>query len=122
MRIFVVDDEQDITNSIRVGLKKKGFEVTAFLDPADALAHYKPGAYDMLLIDIRMPKMTGFELVREIRKLDKNVRFCFLTAFDIQPSEFKKVFPDVDVSCLLRKPIMISDLARILTEQMADSA
>jgi len=120
-KILVVDDEFDISNSIKRGLEKKGFQVDAFTDPTDALSHYVKGRYDMLLVDIRMPKMTGFEFVRAVRGIDPKVQFCFLTAFDVQRSEFNKLFPDVDVSHLLRKPITLTDLANILNQLMAES-
>ncbi len=76
-KILVVDDEFDISNSIKRGLEKKGFEVDAFTDPADALSCYAKGRYDILLIDIRMPKMSGFEFVRAVRAIDPGVQFCF---------------------------------------------
>lgn len=119
--ILVVDDEFDISNSIKRGLEKKGFQVDAFTDPTDALSHYSPGAYDILLVDIRMPKMSGFEFVRAVRALDPKVQFCFLTAFDVQRSEFNKLFPDVDVSHLLRKPITLADLSNILNQLIRES-
>ena len=111
-----LDDEFDITNSMKRGLERKGFLVDAYTDPMDALSRYARDRYEMLVVDIRMPKMSGFEFMRAVRKIDPEVRFCFLTAFDIQLSEFKKVFPDVDVSHLLRKPIAPSDLANILNQ------
>ncbi len=120
-KILVVDDEFDISNSIKRGLEKKGFEVDAFTDPADALSRYAKGRYDILLIDIRMPKMSGFEFVRAVRAIDPGVQFCFLTAFDVQRSEFSKLFPDVGVSHLLRKPITLSDLANVLNQLINES-
>lgn len=119
--VLVVDDEFDISNSIKRGLEKKGFEVDAYTDPTEALAHYVKGRYDILLVDIRMPKMSGFEFVRAVRSTDSKVQFCFLTAFDVQRSEFSKLFPDVDVSHLLRKPITLTDLAHILNQLLRES-
>ncbi|MDA4134418.1 MAG: response regulator [Thaumarchaeota archaeon] len=119
--VLVVDDEFDISNSIKRGLEKKGFEVDAYTDPTEALAHYAKGRYDILLVDIRMPKMSGFEFVRAVRSTDSKVQFCFLTAFDVQRSEFSKLFPDVDVSHLLRKPITLTDLANILNQLVKES-
>ena len=56
-KIFLVDDEPDIANSLRLGLERKGFTVDVFTDPTEALAKYKPHHYDLLLMDIRMPKL-----------------------------------------------------------------
>jgi CheY-like chemotaxis protein len=118
---LVVDDEFDISYSIKRGLEKKGFKVDAFTDPTEALAGYTKGRYDIMLVDIRMPKMSGFDFVRAVRGIDPNVQFCFLTAFDVQRSEFNKLFPDVDVSHLLRKPITLSDLANILNRLITEA-
>jgi DNA-binding response OmpR family regulator len=110
MRILIVDDEPDITSTLKTGLERHGFQVDTQNDPLKALADFKPDRYAMILLDIRMPKMTGFELYRELKKKDEQASICFLTAFDIYYDEFKKMFPDMEVSCFLRKPIRISDL------------
>ncbi len=109
-KILVVDDEPDITTSIKNGLERKDFEVYAYNDPLKALADFKSGLYDLILIDIRMPKMNGFELYRELKKKSDNVKICFFTAFEVYYEEFRKMFPDLEVKCFIRKPIMINDL------------
>jgi len=113
-----VDDEPDIANPLKTGLEKKGFIVDSFTDPQEALAQYKPKAYDLLLIDIRMPKLNGFELVREIRKTDSDSIVWFFTAFDVYDEEFKKMFPNHDVKSFIRKPISASDLADKINEKL----
>jgi two-component system catabolic regulation response regulator CreB/two-component system response regulator ChvI len=117
-RIFLVDDEPDIANSLKVGLERKGFSVDAYTDPQAALSHYKPNSYDLLLIDIRMPKLNGFELVREIRKTDSESVVWFLTAFEVYYEEFKKMFPNLDVKSFIRKPISSADLASKINEKL----
>lgn len=114
--IFLVDDEPDIANSLKSGLERKGFRVDAFSDPVQALAHYKPKTYDLLIIDIRMPKLNGFELVREIRKIDATVVVWFFTAFEVYYEEFKRMFPDIDVKSFVRKPISASELAKLVQD------
>ena len=74
IRVLVVDDEADIRTVITKGLSAQGFIVEARGDPIEALDEFKPGAYDLVLLDIRMPKMNGFELFRAIQKLDPKVR------------------------------------------------
>jgi DNA-binding response OmpR family regulator len=113
---MMVDDEQDITSMFKIGLERNEFIVTTFNDSREALAHFKPGMYDLLLLDIRMPGMNGFELYQKIHDMDKNVKVCFLTAFDEYRHEFQKTFPALDeVSCYLKKPITITDLiARLI--------
>jgi len=116
-KIFLVDDEADIANSLKAGLERKGFNVDAFTDPKEALSKYRANMYDLLLIDIRMPKLSGFELVREIKKMDPNANVWFLTAFEVYYEEFKKMFPNLNVKSFIRKPISASDLAIKIREK-----
>src|ERR1044071_197519 len=82
-RILIVDDDPDITSMFRIGLEDSGFEVYSYNDALQALANFKPHFYDLLLLDINMPKMDGFELCRRILEIDVNVRICFITAAEI---------------------------------------
>ncbi len=109
-RIAVVDDEPDITTVLKRGLEHNGFAADVFNDPQAVLASFTPGSYDLMIIDIRMPKINGFDLYRELKKRDSNVKVCFLTAFEIYYEEFRKMFPTIDVRAFIRKPISISNL------------
>ena len=118
-RILIVDDEVDITDSLKAGLTSQGFSVDAYNDPMAALAHFKSKQYDFVILDIRMPKMSGFDLYREMVKLDWKTNYCFFTAFDIHPSEFDKVFPDVNVRAFLKKPLSPSQMVERLNSVMS---
>lgn len=108
---MIVDDEEDITSIFRIGLERNEFIVTTFNDPRQALRNFRPGMYDLLLLDIRMPGMNGFELYQKIKDMDKKVKVCFLTAFDEYRAEFHRSFPALDeVKCYLKKPITVADL------------
>jgi len=72
-RILLVDDEPDITSVTKRGLQSNGFEVDAFTDPAEALSNFKTAVYDLLLLDVKMPKINGFELYRRISKIDDSI-------------------------------------------------
>ena len=107
-RILIVDDEPDITTALKMYLEIQGFDVDAFTDPVYALAQFKAGFYQLLILDIKMPEMNGFELYTEIKKKDKTVKVFFLTAlsemhdYDI----FKKeVFPKEGERYFIAKPI-----------------
>ena len=118
-KILVVDDEQDITTVIKKGLESEGFIVETSTKPLEVLKSYKPGSFDLLLLDLRMPEINGFELYRKIRELDSKVKVCFITAFEIYFDEFRRVFPKIHVSCFVQKPITISKLAEIICAELA---
>ena len=80
-------------------------------DPVEALSDFEAAAYDLLIIDIRMPKMNGFDLFRELRKIDSEVKMCFFTAFEVYLEEFHKSFPELSSDCFLRKPMPIAEFA-----------
>ena len=96
-RILIVDDEMDITTVYTLGLQDNGFKVDAFNDPLQALSDFKSGTYDFVLIDYKMPKMDGFKLYHEIRKIDDRVKICFITAFDVYHEELKQNLTVVQV-------------------------
>jgi len=115
-RVLVVDDEPDINLTFKTGLEANGFIVDAFSDPVLALSNFKPGVYDLLLLDVRMPQINGFELYEKFRKIDSNVKACFITAHDVYYQSLKEIFPASKEMLLsgakgvLRKPISIDDL------------
>ena len=111
--------------SIKTGLeehKKQIFVVDTFNDPQEALSNFKAGLYDLLLIDVKMPKMNGFELYRELEKIDDKAKVCFITAFEVYYKSLRELFPTVNVDCFIKKPITTKDLVeRITTELVAAS-
>jgi DNA-binding response OmpR family regulator len=115
-RVLIVDDEEDITDALKAGLEHRGFKVDTFNEPLSALAKFAPNTYDIAILDIRMPKMNGFELYREMSKVDGQASVCFLTAFDVHKDEFEKMFPDVKVKAFLKKPITIDNLVITLDQ------
>ena len=116
-RVMIVDDEQDITTIFKMGLENNQFVVTTFNDPVEALSEFRPGLYDLLILDIRMPGMNGFQLYRKIRDVDNKVKVCFLTAFDESRAEFRTSFPFLEeVKCYLKKPITVRDLVKRLSD------
>jgi two-component system, OmpR family, response regulator ChvI len=114
MKVLLVDDEPDIVTSVKLGLERRGLTVDAFDDPLVALREFKPNTYDFAILDIRMPKMNGFELYREILKRDGNVRVRFFTAFEEYREEFTKAFPELDERRFIRKPTTIGKIAEDL--------
>jgi DNA-binding response OmpR family regulator len=118
-RILVVDDEVDITLSLKTVLEGDQFEVDSFNDPISAFNSFKAGLYDLLILDIKMPKMNGFQLYREIKNIDDKVKVCFLTALSEMHDyeEFKReVFPKAGERYFIQKPVENQTLLKRLNE------
>jgi CheY-like chemotaxis protein len=112
-KILVVDDEADLTLLCSLALEYYGFKVDTFTDPQKALSNYKPGYYDLVILDIAMPKMDGFQLYDEIKKKDRKAKVCFLTASEMYYEEFrKKEYNAIDKNLFIRKPIQNEELLR----------
>ena len=118
-RILVVDDEPDLTQVSTLALEYHGFKVDSFNDPREALSKYKPGLYDLVILDIKMPKMDGFELYQEIKKKDNNANVCFLTASEQYYEEFrKKEYYALDRNLFIRKPIENEELVKEINKMI----
>jgi two-component system response regulator ChvI len=111
-RILVVDDEPDMTLLFKMALESDGsFSVSTFNDPLVALSNFKAGLYELIILDIKMPRMDGFDLYQEIKKIDSQARICFLTASEMYYEEFRKeAYCCLDRDMFLRKPIANEDL------------
>ena len=112
---MLVDDESDITATLSIALEDFGFEVDSYNNPLAALSNFKLNYYDLAILDIKMPEMNGFELLRKIRKEDENLRICFLTAMSElkdHMSDINELSPAYDESQVIRKPISNKDLLR----------
>jgi DNA-binding NtrC family response regulator len=121
-RILIVDDEQDIISVFKMVLEMNDFEVDAYNDPLLALSNFKQAAYGLVILDIRMPHINGFELYKKIRTVDDKVNVCFMTAFDDYRQEFKKSFPMLDeLKCFIRKPNAIEDLVNHVATMVENS-
>jgi DNA-binding response OmpR family regulator len=112
-KILVVDDEPDLSMLSGLVLEYNGFKVDTFTDPQEALSNYKPGYYDLVILDIKMPRIDGFQLYGEIKKKDQNAKICFLTASELYYEEFrKKEYNAIDKNLFLRKPIENEELLK----------
>ena len=117
-KILIVDDDSDITLAFKKGLENDGFNVDVFNDPQEALSNFEASKYDLLLLDIRMPKMNGFELYKEMDKIDNHVKVCFITAFEVYYEALREVFPSMEVECFIRKPIEIGSLVKRIKNEL----
>jgi DNA-binding response OmpR family regulator len=106
-KVLVLDDDFDLANLVKEILQKDNFKnVFAFTDPLLALEHFRMNQkdYSLIISDIRMPTMNGFEFVREARKINSKVKILLMTAFEIDDKEFARVLPKPKIDGLIRKP------------------
>ena len=116
-KILFVDDEPDITWLSKTVLEHNGFEVQAFESPMSVLENFKPGSYDLLVIDIKMREMDGFELYDKLRKMDNNINVCFLTAAQEYYDKYKERYSSEE--CFITKPIALKNLVNTINSVLS---
>lgn len=119
-KILIVDDEEDITFIFKIILEDSNYEVEIFNDPIEALSNYKKNYYDLILLDLKLPSISGTELYSRIKDIDSNAKICFLTSSE-QISLFnnsKMVLPKSIT--IIQKPIensvFVQKINDLLTE------
>ena len=119
-RIMVVDDDSDIALTLRMGLEisDKTMKVACYDNPVTALSEFRPDFYDLLLIDINMPVMNGFELCQKLLKKDISVRVCFMTSGEINMDAMREVHPLKSIGCFIKKPITIDALVQRIKAEL----
>ena len=125
-RILLVDDDPDVTLTFKAGLdghyyddgNKKRFEVYTYNDPLLVLKEFKPHFYDLLITDIYMPNMNGFELCEKILELDVNIRVCFMSAYMVNIQALREVYRNVNLGCFIEKPVSIEYLIKRLLAEL----
>jgi CheY-like chemotaxis protein len=121
-RILVVDDEIDICMAYQIVLQDAGYECVSYTDSVKALQEFRPNYYDLILLDIKMPMLTGFELCKKIIELDKTVRIIFITASEAYYEEFRNEhFPELGKINYIQKPIGNQELLQIVNTLVANS-
>jgi DNA-binding response OmpR family regulator len=105
-KILLVDNEADVTITFKAILHDAGFIVDTYEDPLIALANFIPHFYDLVILDIGMPKMNGIKLSRQLLELDSNVKICFITAGEANIEVLR------DIGCFIKKPVTIDQLVR----------
>jgi DNA-binding response OmpR family regulator len=119
-RILIVDDDPDITFTFkkafeeanRINDNKNSFHVNTYNDPLIALSEFKDDFYDLMLVDINMPKMNGFEFAAKVLELDANPRVCFMSSALINQEALREQYPSLSIGCYIRKPVAIESLVK----------
>jgi DNA-binding response OmpR family regulator len=122
-RILIVDDEEDVTITFKAGIEdsntdtNKRIEVYTSNNPVAALSEFRPNFYDLLLVDVNMPHMNGFELCEKILAIDINVKVCFMSCVEINREALRDIYQSLSLGCFIRKPVTMDYLVeRIVSE------
>jgi two-component SAPR family response regulator len=123
-RILIVDDDEDITFSFKVGIEdsdtytNRKIEVHTSNNPLIALSEFKPNFYDLLLVDIEMPHMNGFELSEKMLAIDINLKVCFMSSGEINREAQREIYPSLSFGCFIRKPVTTDYLLKRIRSEL----
>jgi CheY-like chemotaxis protein len=123
-RILIVDDDVDVTITFKAAIENsnndtnKRIEVQTSNNPVVALSEFKPNFYDLLLVDINMPHMNGFELCEKILAIDINVRVCFMSSGEINREALREIYPIRPEGCFIRKPVTMDYLLERIRSEL----
>jgi CheY-like chemotaxis protein len=125
-RILLVDDDPDITLTFKKGLEEENetsgnkvdLQVFSYNNPLLALAEFKTNFYDLLLVDVNMPKMNGFEFSEKVLELDLNVRICFTSAAELNIGALREQYKSLSLGCFITKPVTIENLVRRIKSEL----
>jgi CheY-like chemotaxis protein len=123
-RILIVDDNEDVITTFKTGLEysnintNRKIKVYTCNNPLIALSEFKPNFYDLLLVDIEMPHMNGFELSEKILAIDINVKVCYMSSAEINPEALREIYPSLSLGCFIRKPVTIDYLLERIRSEL----
>jgi CheY-like chemotaxis protein len=122
-RILLVDDEPDHCMVYQIVLEDAGYECISYTASVKALEEFRSNYYDLVILDIKMPKLDGFALCEKIRELDKTAQIIFITAAEKYYENFRKQYypkigKDTNISCL-QKPIANEELIKVVNMTIA---
>jgi CheY-like chemotaxis protein len=123
-RILLVDDEPDTCLTFKEGIERcNGYRVDIFEKPREALQNFKAGKYELVLLDVKLPEMNGFQLYLEMKKIDSHIKALFVTAAELFHEEFRErkgglgkydieynQYCKLNKHMFLQKPIYLEDL------------
>lgn len=118
--IIVIDDDVGTALFFKICLEDQGYQVNIYNDPNALLEEFEPGIYDLLITDIRMPRINGFELASRIRIMDSKIRICLVTAFEEYYQSIIKSYSDLSFNCIIRKPINKDNFLEIIQSRLSE--
>jgi CheY-like chemotaxis protein len=115
-RVMVVDDEPDSCITFKKTLEDHGFTVDTYENAKETLQKFRAGVYELVILDIKMPEITGFELYEKIKKIDSKIKGCFITAlaeyYSSSYDKFQRLHPELTKQHLMLKPISMDDVVK----------
>ena len=119
--ILIIDDEFDIVTILRQGLEKQGFRVFGFTEPGLALEHFRINSkqYRLVISDLRMPQINGYEFIKRVKEIKPEVKVFFMTAFEINDMEFRRLLPSVRIDQFIQKPITMNYLTSVVKKYIS---
>ena len=119
--ILIVDDDEDLTSLYKTFLKFDGYKVDAFIDPVDALSSFRKDVYDLVLLDLKMPKMNGVELSQELQNIDPNLFYRFITAASKEYIDNLKINnPNLEKN-IIYKPLWLNEIRTTIHSLLYDT-
>jgi two-component system sensor histidine kinase EvgS len=109
LRIMIIDDDEDTTNLFKIFLEYNGYNVDAYTNPIDVLNNYTKNSHDLIILDLKMPKMDGMTLFQKIKEIDEQVIICLTTADKSLIQDLKKGITDIE-KIMIYKPVLLKDL------------
>jgi DNA-binding response OmpR family regulator len=108
-KILIIDDDKDITNLFSIFLEYNGYSVDAYTNPIEAINNFRKNSHDLIILDLKMPKMDGMTLYLKIKEIDDKVIICFTTANINYIKQLQKGIIDIE-KIVLYKPVLLKDL------------
>ena len=118
--IIVIDDDIGTALFFKICLEDEGYQVNIYNDPNSLLEEFEPGIYDLLITDIRMPRINGFELASRIRIMDSKIKICLATAFEEYYESIIKTYSNLSFNCIIRKPINKDNFLEIIESRLTE--
>ena len=120
-KILVIDDDKDINNLFKIYLEHHDFQVDSYTDPVDALYYFKKDEYDLILLDLKMPKIDGIAMFYALKNMDDKAIICLTTADISYLQQLKEKIPNIE-KYVIHKPILLRNLKDKLNELVLEKS
>ncbi|MFB5618885.1 MAG: response regulator [Candidatus Nitrosomaritimum aestuariumsis] len=117
MKVLVVDDNKDVSELLSIFLKKKGYDNVIINDPRIALGHIKEEKYDVMVLDISMPEISGIDIIQTLEKegILKDQKIIILSAVAFTSQQVNDLLEKEGIHNCLKKPIRLNELLTAIT-------